>query len=105
MELNKQHNTAETSRESYREAIRSGLIQKEKHVVLAHIKQHQPITARQVSYGCGIEKSNITRCLYDLVKAEHVKVSFVEKCPITERRVGYYTLIDWVAEPEHQQAA
>jgi len=63
----KQHKTSENSIIAYREVLSSGKIAKEKLTVLNTIIKNQPCTSRMISKITGIERSNITRSLNDLV--------------------------------------
>ncbi|MES2875308.1 MAG: hypothetical protein V4708_16405 [Bacteroidota bacterium] len=89
------HNTAETSIECFKIIKKAGQIQREKEIVLNTITLHQPITSRELSYITGKERGNITRSIFDLIKAKKVKYPFTDKCPVTNKRVRYFTLIDW----------
>ena len=94
---NKKHNTAITSRESFTILNNTGQRLREKIKVLEAIKKNQPITSRMLSNLTGIERTNITRSLFDLVNAKppQVKEAFIDQCQETGRRVKHYTLIDF----------
>ena len=93
----KKYGTAATSRESFTAIYNSGQRQREKGKVLKAIAEHQPVTSRMLSMIIGIERTNITRSLYDLVHDSPAKIkeAFTDKCSHTRRRVNHYTLADW----------
>ena len=96
-EVTKKHNTAITSRESYKAVNDSGQRGKEKFIVLEAISKCQPTTSRMLSMITGIERGNITRSLFDLVHSTppQVKEAFLDLCLDTRRKVKHYTLIEW----------
>ena len=101
----RKHNTSETSRESFQLLSNEGRLIDEKKLCYEAIKQFQPVNSRQLSKLINRERTNVTRSLYDL---EHeilpsIKVAFIEKCPTTNRRVKFYTLIDWIDPATVQQ--
>jgi predicted HTH transcriptional regulator len=93
----KKHNTAITSREAFKAVNESGQRLREKVKVLDAIRENQPVTSRMVSCITGIERTNITCSLFDLVNdgPPLVKVGYIDKCPETKKRVKWYTLIEW----------
>jgi len=93
---NKVHNTADTSIECFKIIKKAGQIQREKEIVLNAITLHQPITSRELSYITGKERGNITRSIFDLIKAKKAISAFTDRCKTTNKRVRYYSLIDWV---------
>jgi len=93
---NKAHNTAETSIECFGIIKKAGQILREREIVINAITLHQPITSRELSYITGKERGNITRSIFDLIKAKKVISAFTEKCKTTNKRVQNYSLIDWV---------
>lgn len=94
---NKVHNTSRTSLESFKIINKTGLRLKERKIVLDAINGSQPITSRRLSKLTGIERTNITRTLFDLVHdtPPRVKEAFIGKCNETGRKVKFYTLIEW----------
>ncbi len=94
------HNTAVTSRESFKQLNKSGQRQKEKAIVFEVIQKYQPVTSRMLSQLTGIERTNVTRTLFDLVHETppQVKEAFISKCQTTKKSVKYYTLINWKKE-------
>lgn len=97
----KKHNTSITSIESFRIVKNTGQLIKEKENVLKAIKENQPVTSRMLSSITGIERTNITRSLFDLVhdNPAQVKEAYIGKCMETKRAVKYYSLIDWPQIP------
>ncbi len=90
----KKHNTAFTSRLSWRECINEGLPIKEKHLVLKYLSaQPLPRTSRQISNDLHKERTNITKTLNELVNSELVEVIKHGKCQTTGRKVGYYSVV------------
>ncbi|MBC7588874.1 MAG: hypothetical protein H7178_11015, partial [Chitinophagaceae bacterium] len=69
----------------------------EKARVYNAIKEHQPVTSRNLSALTKTERTNITRSIYDLLNeiTPQIKVAFIAKCKVTNRNVKHYTLIDW----------
>lgn len=93
----KKHNAADTSIGAYRILLQSGQLERERIKVYNAICQHEPCTSRMLIGITGLERGNITRCLYDLVNAPkpQVKVAFKDKCPVTNIRVQYYSTLNW----------
>jgi predicted transcriptional regulator len=91
-------NVADTSRECFNQIKKEGQLKKEAEIVLQLISDHQPITSRRISYLTKIERTNITRSLYDLEAIGRIKHPVTDKCPVTNKRVRFYTLIDWEAK-------
>lgn len=91
------HNTAATSREAFASVIRSGQTQCERETVYQAITDNQPITSRRLSEVTRIERTNITRSLYDLLREQpaRIRIAYVDRCPTTQKRVKYYSLIHW----------
>ena len=96
-EITKIHNTAETSIESFIKVNNTGLRLVEKQRIFEAIKANQPVTSRKLATITGAERTSVTRSLYDLIHeiSPQIKEAFTAKCPVTNRRVKYYTLIDW----------
>ncbi len=92
----KKHNTADTSRASFKVLNASGQREREWQKVLAALAIHQPATSRMLSKILGIERTNITRSLNDLIEAKKIKVAFEAPCKTTGKRVKHYTLVNWV---------
>lgn len=93
----KKRNIAETSRKSFRSYNSSGNRAKEQLLVIAILGKHQPITSRQLSTLTKLERTNITRILFDLTNAPTpvAKIAFEKKCPVTHRLVNWYCLFDF----------
>lgn len=93
----KKHNTSITSIESYKAIDDTGQRLQEKKIVIDAITQYQPVTSRMLSTITGIERTNITRSLYDLVHdaPSLIKEAFIDKCAVTHKRVKYYTTLEW----------
>lgn len=91
------HNTAITSIEAFKAINANGQRLKEKNIVLEVIRENQPVTSRMISRISGIERSNITRSLFDLVhdRPALVKEAKIDTCPETNKRVKWYALIEW----------
>ena len=86
---------AETSRECYHTITAQGQIKREIDLVLSIITKEQPVTSRQLSSLSGKERGNITRSLFNLVQEGKVKIHYTDKCPVTGKRVSFYTLSTW----------
>lgn len=93
----KNHNTAITSIESFKALNESGQRLRERAKVLEILTDCQPLTSRSISNILGIERTNITRSLFDLVNETNprVKVAYIDKCPVTNKKVKWYALKDW----------
>ena len=94
-------NVSATSIDCFHEIKTEGLIENERAFVIRIMtKQAAPVTSRQLMYLSGKERGNITRTLYDLEHAGIAKVCKTDKCPITNRRVQFYELVQNI----HQSA-
>ena len=93
----KKHQAAATSIEAFKAVTRSGQRMREKSKVLEAVSLHQPVTSRMISSITGIERSSICRSLYDLIhdSKPQVKEAYTAKCPITNKRVNWYSLVDY----------
>ena len=91
-ENKKKHNTSINSTKCYNEISKEGLIEKESEVVLKIIASGPPITNRQVSNQSGIERGNICRVLFNLVRKGLIEIVYSAKCNTSNRTVGYYAL-------------
>jgi predicted HTH transcriptional regulator len=89
---NTKHNTASTSRASFKALNASGQREREWQKVLAALAIHQPATSRMLTTIMSIERTNITRSLNDLVEAEKIKVAFEAPCKTTGKSVNHYTI-------------
>jgi predicted transcriptional regulator len=86
---------SETSRLSYHELLKSGQKTKETEYVYSLLKElNRPMNSREISIRSGIERSSITRVLYDLIDSDLIKVCNVGKCHITKRVVKFYLCND-----------
>jgi len=84
-----------TSIISFKELIESGQDITEANYVYSLLKlSKNPINSRELSKQTGIERTNITRTLYDLMKINKIKVDSLAKCPVTNKTVQYYTAND-----------
>jgi DNA-binding transcriptional regulator GbsR (MarR family) len=84
-----------TSRMSYREAKESGQIARETDYVYSLLKEiARPMNSREIAERSGIERTNITRVLYDLIEINLVKVSHTGKCHYSKRTVNFYVCND-----------
>ena len=99
----RKHNTAETSRRSFIELTNEGRQIEQKKIIFQSIKENQPVTSRRLSILTNQERSSVCRSLYDLLNEmqPQIKVCFVAPCPITNRKVKWYSLIDWQSEKEN----
>ncbi len=91
------HNATQTQRDSYTKLNNDGQRLKEKALVYDTLRQNQPLTSRGLSEKTGKERTNITRSIYDLLNEinPQVKIAFEAPCPVTRRRVQWYSLIEW----------
>src|SRR5262245_19654995 len=96
----KRHNTATTSRESFRDLLQDNRLIAEKRLVYEAILTNGPITSRGISKLIERERSSVCRSIYDL---EHemkpaIKVAYIAKCPVTNKKVKWYSVIEWQGE-------
>jgi hypothetical protein len=96
----KRHATAATSREAYIVLCNNGRLIDQKKTVYQAIVEHQPITSRRIANVTKQERSSVCRSLYDLLNEINpsIKVCYVDKCEITQRRVKHYSTINWQQE-------
>jgi hypothetical protein len=84
-----------TSIVSYRQLKLSGMDIKERDLVLNLMRSNrQPLNSRQISRLTGIERTNITRTLHDLEKAQKIMIAKIDKCPSTHKLVQFYSIND-----------
>lgn len=93
----KTHNTADTSIEAFQELKKTGQINRETIKAFAALEQYQPITRRALAEVTGIPVTNLCRVLHDAVGTADplIKICFTEKCPVTKKRVQWFSLVDW----------
>lgn len=100
----KPHQTNQNSIDSYRELKKTGKIEREAEKVTRLVSELQPITNRRLTIVSGLERASVCRSLYDLVGCGKVKVAFNDKCPITNKTVGWYALPEYEVETDRQEA-
>jgi predicted HTH transcriptional regulator len=86
-------NTAETSREAYRDLLQSGIIASQQERALQCIRAHGPLTRRELSLITKIEISALCRNIANLIQEGKVRVAFEGPCPITSRRSKHYIAV------------
>lgn len=92
----KQHKSSENSILAFIDIVSSGLVAKERIIVLNAIARNQPCTSRELAKLTGIERTSITRSLNGLVNnTELVKEAYTAPCKTTNRPVYYYALADY----------
>ena len=98
----KRHNTAETSVQSFLDFNRKKLRSRQWIKTYKAIQEHQPVTSRSLVRLTGLERSALTRVLFDGVNTADplIKIAFSGPCMTTGKSVSHYTLIDWEAEPK-----
>jgi predicted transcriptional regulator len=93
--MRKQHQTNENSTASFKECLASGQIGKEKRTVLNALLKYGACTSRMLSTYLGIERTNITRSIYNLVNTDNLVVVACNKpCITTGKTVTYYMAKD-----------
>ena len=94
--LEKRHNTAETSRESFIALTNAGRLIDQKKAIYEAIAAHGAATSRQLSIVTQQERSSVCRSLYDLLNEINpsIQVCFIKPCPITGRKVQWYSVIE-----------
>lgn len=84
-----------TSLLSYRQLKLSGLDIKETIYVLNFLRREKtPQNSREISIKTGIERTNVTRTLFNLVESNKIKVAKFDKCRMTGKTVKYYVAND-----------
>jgi hypothetical protein len=93
----RQHNTSETSKLSFIETCNDGTIARQKKIIYRTVQKFGPITSRQLSILTKQERSSVCRSLYDLLNEVNapIKVAFIDRCPITKRKVKFYSVLNW----------
>lgn len=88
------HRATNTQIESYKECLESNIISLQEQRVLEYLgSQETPRSSRQISTDTHIERSSITRTLYNLLNKGKIYIAKIDKCPITGRKVQFYTLV------------
>ena len=89
----------ETSKESHRKNILSGLYDTQNARVYKLIrKEEKPLTGRRVvelyrdQYSKFAENSSVRRAISSLLDLELIEVAFSDKCRKTNRKVSYYKI-------------
>jgi phage regulator Rha-like protein len=89
----KVHNTNENSIASFKECLATGQISKERRIVLDTLIKYGACTSRMVSAYTGIERTNITRSIYNLINLDNlVVVAYSKPCVTTNKTVSYYNI-------------
>ncbi len=83
-------NVSDTSRMAFRKLKATGKIEREKQFVLRVMETLGPCTSRMLMNMSGLERGNITRCLFDLENADRIEVVFKDKCVTTKMTVNHY---------------
>ncbi len=91
----RKHRTTYTQKVSFAQFKASGKGETEKEKVLALLRQQPPLTSRQIAGILGVERTNITRTLRDLIDEGKARVAMLDKCPTTGKKVQHYSLPDW----------
>jgi hypothetical protein len=91
------HNISLTSIESFVQLNKTNQRILEKTKVYEAIKSNGPVTSRKLSYLTGIERTNVCRSLYDMLREIQpaIKEAFTAKCETTGRKVKYYSVVDF----------
>ncbi len=90
---NRKHQTADTTRQSYRECKKEGLfLSLEKKVLDLLTKDPLPKNSREISLILHEERTAITKALNTLERQKSVEVAHKNHCKITGRRVKHYRL-------------
>lgn len=88
-------NIAVTSYVSFYEERDKGAFHNEEQQVLFLLGKSKPMTSRQIATVMEKDRGNITRTLFNLVYLKgKVKKAFVQPCPITKKKVTWYSLRD-----------
>lgn len=88
----KKHNTALTTRESWRKVLKIGLVTNQKGIILKYLKdQAEPKTSREIWKALNIERSSVTKVLSDFVRDNIAIIKKIDKCKTTGRKVQYYS--------------
>lgn len=91
----KNHLTTSTQIESYKRCLESNTINLQENRVLEYLsRQTDPQNSRQISIATHIERTSITRTLYNLLNEEKIYIAKIDKCPITGRKVQFYRVVE-----------
>lgn len=95
---NKVRGVAITSIEAYRQLVESGQMKRKADRVYRHLDQHGPLNSRQIANQLNMERTSVTRSLYDLIETEEPAIPLIEilekkPCKITGKKVYYYQVI------------
>ena len=83
---------AQTSIISYREEKKKGTFETEEKKVLNLLTNNKSMTSRAIAKALQIDRTNITRSIYNLEKSNKVHVLKRAKCPTTNKLVRWYTI-------------
>lgn len=81
-----------TSIWSYIELMQTGQPLAERKKVMATLYNRPPLSSRELSSLTGIERTNITRVLSELVNSGIAEVANMNRCKVTGLKVKHYTL-------------
>lgn len=83
---------ARTSIESYHSSDVQRKIPKQEKAVVIYLTKIEAQTSRGIASALGMERSSVTRTLFNLQEEGVVVVAKVAPCPITGRNVRWYSL-------------
>jgi len=81
-----------TSIKSFNDPETQKIISKQKTRVKNFLQENTEATSREISQKLNIERTSITRTLFNMTESGIVTISDVRKCPITNRPVRWYSL-------------
>lgn len=84
-----------TAIESYHKCLQTDMFQVEELKVIDALRVAGPVNSRMLSRITNIERTNITRTLYNLINRDKpvIKIAEVKECNVTGRRVNHYGMI------------
>lgn len=85
-----------TSIESYKKCLQTDIFANEEKKILEALRLFGACSSRDLSLRLEIERTNVTRAIYNLMKKDRpmIRVGYIKQCPVTGRRVNYYTTIN-----------
>ena len=95
MKAKKKTNVSDNSIAAYIEIKAKGLLNRQQTKVYNDLIAYgKPVTSRLLSKRTGIERSSMTRSLYDLERLNRVLNAYSAPCPETHKTVSWYQAVE-----------
>ena len=85
-------NIALTSIKSFNDIRTQKIIKKQHQLVLIFLSEIREATSREIALRLNLERTSITRTLFNLKEEGKIIISDVRKCPTTNRSVRWYSI-------------